>query len=531
MNPDQQPLTAQEKVPIEIWFEILALVPVTADLHALSLTSRKFYDLTVLALHRDLVWTKAGHVARSLPMWEANPGMNTAVRSLDLGVCTVLPGTPVPMIGLDGGLERQTQPTEPLHDGVMLRETLSYYGLSFESDERLASQPLHDAMLARIHTFTNISSLAFTSMILSNTHLLLIHSLPQLRSLRLELCLFHEGCGGPPPPTNHVDLPITDLTILNHRRCVSSILFSHVNFDGNILPILTLCTARTLRTLTVDSSADVFRHVYRVYDATAQGLLIPPHLAHVFVLRRRVFKGEVQPMYPGENNFPERHLYHFAVQAPALRTLSTPTFAPQNVTIAAEALPLTLERFAAPVETAAHVASVRDLEALGVLQCALGSREAINALESIATSRPRLKMLMLELRGWDQEVISAVVKLFKELRRLKIVYEGQTCPSEDFLVTLGPEFLPHMPHLHTLELYAQPMAFGRKAEYPRKLYDDSFGSIEEELLNMVIPYNRYSSALRKVQFTSGYVVQRAYEGTRWVVERMRRVEEKDDLSY
>ncbi|KAH9848977.1 hypothetical protein C2E23DRAFT_841314 [Lenzites betulinus] len=531
MNTEQEVQAAHQKVPIEIWLEILALVPVTADLHALSLTSRRFYDLTVRALHRDLVWAKAEHVARSLPMWEANQGMDTAVRSLDLGVCTVLPGMPVPMIGLDGRREQHAQRTQLLQDGAMLQETLFFYRLSLESKGNLATEPLHDAMLARIQTFTNISTLAFTSMILSNTHLSLIHSLPQLRNLRLELCLFHEGRGGPPPPTNHVDLPITELTILNHRRCITNILFSHVSFDGNIMPILTLCTARSLRTLTVDSSADVFRHVYRVFEAPAQGWPIPPNLEHVFVLRRRIFQNEVQPMYPGENNFPERHLYHFAVQARALRTLSTPTFAPQNVTIAAEVLPRTLERFAAPVETAAYVAAVRNVEALGVLQCALGSREAINALESIATSRPQLKMLMLELRGWDEEVISAVVNLFKSLRRLKIVYEGEARPSEDFLVALGPEFLPHMPYLHTLELYAQPTSFSRKAEHPSALYDSSFGSIEEELLNMVIPYNRYSKTLRKVQFSTGYVVQRAFEGARWSVERLRRVEEKDDLSY
>ncbi|EIW51570.1 uncharacterized protein TRAVEDRAFT_157088 [Trametes versicolor FP-101664 SS1] len=535
MNAAQPVLTPQEKVPVEIWLEILALVPATADLHSLSVASRKFYDLTVRALHRNIVWLDPAHAARSLPVWDTYPGMDLAVRSLELGVSAVLPGMSSTLIGLDGQPEAEpVRRPHLLEDGILLQHTVRYHGMCSQSTAGFASPALHDAMFARIGTFKNISTLAFTDMIITNTHFALIHSLPQLRALRLDLCLFREGRGGPPLTFNHADLPLTELTITNLRRQISAMVLAQVHFDehsGNLTTVLALCTARTLRTLTVDASADVFRLIYNAWNADARGWAIPPQLAHVFVVRRRSARGEAQPVYLGEEAFPHTDLYHFAVRALSLRTLSTPIFVPPNTTIAPEALPLGLERFAAPVETASAVAAARDVQALGVLKCALDGRDAIQALESVAASRPGLKMLMLELRGWDEEVLSAVVKLFKELRRLKIVYEGTDGPSEDFLVTLGPEFLSRMSHLHTLQIYAQPELVGTKANHPAYLYDCSFESIEEELANLVIPYNRYCPTLRKVQFLTGYVVARTWDGAGWAVERLRRLEVKDDLSF
>ncbi|KAI0363436.1 hypothetical protein BV20DRAFT_975709 [Pilatotrama ljubarskyi] len=522
--------SASEKIPAEIWLDILDQVPSTADLHSMSVTCKKFHDLSLRALHRDLIWTKPEHVARSLPLWDAHQGMDVAVRSLELGVSTVPPGTLVSMIGLDGNPEAPPPNAPRLpENGAYLRGTMAYYHLHDESRGGFASRALHDAMIRRINTFTNISSLTFTNMLVYDMHFALIHSLPQLRSLRLELCIFQDQFGS--QTFNHATLPITELTLLNVRRRVVSFFLEQVSFDENLSHVLSLCTAHNLRTLTVDPTADVFWHIYGAWNAAARGWTIPSSLAHVFVVRRRLFEGEVQPVYFGENNFPETHLYHFAVQAPALRTLSTPIFVPPNVTIAAEALARGLKGFAAPVETALVIARVREVEALGLLNCGLESREGINAVESVAMSRPGLKMLMLELKGWDDEIVPAVTGLLKELRRLKIVYKGNARPSEDFMVMLAPELLRKLRELHTLELYAEAGRIGRKAEYPRALYDASFETIEEELVNLVIPWNRYCPKLRRVQLCAGYVVKRACEGGRWTVERIRCLEEKDDLRF
>ncbi|KAI0360246.1 hypothetical protein OH77DRAFT_1444820 [Trametes cingulata] len=517
------PLTASEKVPAEIWLEILDLVPSTADLHSLSVSCKMFHDLTMRALHRDLMWTKPAHVARSLPLWEQHPGMDAAVRSLELGVSAVPPGIWLRTIGLDG--EREDQPVQgpymptvrtSVHDNTHPRR------LRRDSTHWYPSRALHDAMLARIHTFTNIASLTFTGMVVNDVHFALVHSLSRLRSLRFDFCVFQGAHAPHAQAFNHATLPITELTMLNVRRNTSD--------AERLTHVLSLCTAHNLRTLTVDPTADVFQHIYGAWNAPTHGWTVPPSLEHVFVVRQDSNQ-EVQPAPFGGNNFPETHMYHFAVHAHGLRTLSTPMFVPQNVTIAPEALPASLTRFAAPVETATVVAAARDVESLGVLNCGLESREAINALESVAASRPKLKMLMIELKGWDDEIVPAVADLFKELRRLKIVYKGDTRPSEELMVMLAPEFLAKLPELHTLELYADPGPGGRKSEYPRALYDDSFESIEEELVNLVIPWNRYCPKLRRVQVCVGYVVQRTWEGGPWSVERQRRLQEKDDLSF
>ncbi|KAI0674694.1 hypothetical protein C8Q78DRAFT_967203 [Trametes maxima] len=522
-------MPASHKVPAEIWLDILDLVPSTADLHSVSVTCKKFHDLSVRALHRGLSWTRPQHIARSLPIWDNCHGMDAAVRSLELGVSSIDRAVGFDLVGLNGQLEPSRSGRRRIGT---LADTINHYKMD-EQAGGFASRELYEAMFARIHTFTNLSSLAFTNMLVYDVHFELIHRLPALRSLRLELCVFQPSPGG--QTLNHADLPITELTMVNLRRVLLN--REPLQYDEDITHALTLCLARNLRTLTVDSSADVFRRVFGAWDAPQRGWTIPAQLTHVYVVRRRLFAGEVQPLYRGESSFPETYLYHFAVQAHALRTLWTPLFAPANMTIAHEALPPRLQCFAAPVETAAAVAGVRALEALGIFKCGLGGREAINALESVAAKSSNLKMLMLELKansnpkGWDEEVISAVTDLFKGLRRLKIVYEGPEGPTEDFLVMLAPEFLSKLPHLHTLELYPQPGQKGTKPHYPVFLHDASFESLEEELRNIVIPYNRYCPELRRVQLCSGYVMARTCTAGRWELERIRRLPEKDDLSY
>ncbi|KAI0327629.1 hypothetical protein GY45DRAFT_1373039 [Cubamyces sp. BRFM 1775] len=529
MQPYTPPIPLTEKVPAEIWLEIFEQVPTRADLHSVSVACKKFHDLTLRPLHRDLVWAKAMHVVHSLPLWKVKRGMDVAVRSLVLGVSAVPPNVYVPMVGRDGNPEPPPPHPSVNEDDQMLVATLRYYKFLDDDGDFFASRALHDAMFFRIRTFTNIASLTLSHMLVYDKHFELIHSLSRLRTLRLEFCVFQNRIGR--QTFNHADLPITDLTMVNLRRRCMAFLAHQVTYDEDLTHILSLCTARNLQTLTVDSSADVFRHIFGAWDAHQRGWLIPTGLQNVYVLRRRCIDGEVQPLFHGENNFPETNLYHFAVQAPSLRTLSTPLFVPQNVMIAPQALPPSLERFAAPVETATFVAAVRDVKALGVLKCGLGSREAINALESVALCRPALKMLLLELRGWDDEVVPAVAELFKDLRRLKVLYEGDVGPSEDFLVMLAPEYLTKMPNLHTIELYPQPRAGSAKPDHPRFLYDASYESVEEELRNLVIPYNRYCPRLRKVQVCSGYIMARTCEGGPWEMERVRQYQEKDDLSY
>ena len=102
---------------------------------------------------------------------------------------------------------------------------------------------------------------------------------------------------------------------------------------------------------------------------------------------------------------------------------------------------------------------------------------------------------------------------------------------QDFLVSLAPEFLADLPELHTLELYAQPFPGAKRPECPRMLFDPSFDSLEEELRNIIIPWNRYCPKLRTVQLHAGCVMRRWYEGGAWHLEKVRRFNEVEDLDY
>ena len=88
-----------------------------------------------------------------------------------------------------------------------------------------------------------------------------------------------------------------------------------------------------------------------------------------------------------------------------------------------------------------------------------------------------------------------------------------------------------LPELHTLELYEMPPHGIHIPDHPTHLFDDSFESIEEELQNLVIPWNRYCPKLRKVQLHAGYVMTRGFEGAEWKLERVRRLAIKEDLDF
>ncbi|RPD64604.1 hypothetical protein L226DRAFT_565410 [Lentinus tigrinus ALCF2SS1-7] len=508
-------LSAVEKIPAEVWLQIFQDVPRSTDLHSVSVASRRFRDLTTRALHRDLVWMNGKHVAENFSVWETNEGMENSVRSLQLGRTAALDNF--------------------LHNGT----------------SQVTPGQLQAILFARIRLFTNLSTLTFTDMSIYSGHFALIHALPQLRSLRFDHCMFHHDAA---EDVNNKSLPITELTMLNirsgsrirtHGPPVVQIPIAAVHaWQQPVHPVhpldplarvLSLAVAQNLRTLTVDASADVFRLVFNASDAEARGWTVPASLEHVYIARDHTVAAW-EPNQPanwgggGHGVFPDTHLYHFCTLATNLRTVSTPLFASAQLTVAPEDLPVGLERFAAPLETAQFVAAVCDLKALGLLKCGLKGGEGLTALEDIACVRPGLKMLSMEVKAWDPEVVPAVSLHFRELRRLKVVYDS-VGPDENYIVSLAPDFLANLPDLHTLEMYRLPKHGGFIPAHPKHLFDPSWGSIEEELRDILIGWNRFCPKLRKVQLVSGYIMTRAFEGATWTLQKVHRLEQVEDLEY
>ena len=413
---------ATERVPAEIWLEIFEQLPKGTDLHSISITCRKFNQLSARALHRDVVWYRAKLVAHDLNTWERNVGMEAAVRSLVLGVSRLPQGLFASAVERDGrmsqstGVDARSTAIPWAFEGLVDRISLNIVDNSF------AAPSLHTEMWEKIEAFKNLSTLTFANMFVLPEHFLLIHSLQQLRTLRIDTCaVCSRSSHAPQALPSHVALPITDLALFNIRRSSRSPILPPNGID-DVSYALSLCVAQGLRRLAIDASSDVFRHVFGAWDAQARGWTIPPTLEHLYV-RKRVVGVERPSLFAVDHAFPDTHLYHFCVQAKSLRTVSTPIFVPAQVAIAPEALPSGLERFCAPLETAQLVAAVRDLKALGLLKCGVAAREGITALAGIGQACPGLRMLLVEFKGWDEEIFSAAAQLFKELRRLKVVYE------------------------------------------------------------------------------------------------------------
>ncbi len=88
-----------------------------------------------------------------------------------------------------------------------------------------------------------------------------------------------------------------------------------------------------------------------------------------------------------------------------------------------------------------------------------------------------------------------------------------------------------MPDLHTLEMYRLPRDGKFKPEYRTHLFDPSWGSIEEEMRDIVVPWNKFGQKLRRVQLISGYALTRRFEGETWKLEKVAKLKRVEYLDY
>jgi len=255
----------------------------------------------------------------------------------------------------------------------------------------------------------------------------------------------------------------------------------------------------------------------------------------------------------GGGDFPEAALFSFLQRCPTLTTYSTYHCATQNPQLPPGMLP-NLREYAGPVGTLLGVVgNGRPIKSLRLTNCTGpeaagnterapnaampnnvgGQREGLPALAAVASTLPDLEELDVEFAAWDDEIMHAIVRFFPELRTLKITYEVGG-PTETALVAMGPELLSRLAHMRTLHLYTRPISstamrsvdydsddeVERELRHPLCLFDDTFSSFEDELRELVIPWNRYCPALREVRLTTEFKLLRGYEGGRWSLQRI-----------
>ena len=493
-------LNAAEQVPAELWMNIFELMESPADLNAIVRTCRAFHRYGTRALHRTLIWRSPEDVVANLPLWDIDPGMYPGVKSLELRVSTVPDDVPATLVTRAGDLVRRNPPDPPVapmpnlqhphahphaqppvpvlvppfwHPGQHIhwqddivgggwaadwiadqvhnmqqaqtspeRKSVKYYKLY----QHFASATLYDGMLARIEGFVNLESLAFRDVIFTDSLFGTIHALPNLRKLRLEFCLFPSR--NSLTARDHSTLPITELTLLNLRRQVvrggDTALEGHHAFadmDDDIECALGLALAENLRTLRVDSTADVFGSVYRKRQGGVYVFNIPPHLESLYVQRKQLFDGTVQPTYAGEQLFPGA-VYSIMERAPTLTTVSLAYPLPKHSSFPrADVLP-NLTRCEGVLETVVAMTSGRPLEAISILRSDTPTDGILEMLARKAKEHPNLQVLSLHCKTWDIEILDAICQLFPQLRQLKLTFDlrepGKMWEHRDYWTAVHP---------------------------------------------------------------------------------------------
>ncbi|EMD34604.1 hypothetical protein CERSUDRAFT_116769 [Gelatoporia subvermispora B] len=516
-----------DKIPADVWMEVFGHINHPQTLLNVSLASKAFCDFAFRALHRHLIWRKPQDAVASISVFGNNPGLQIYVRTLCVGVSTL----PEPLGGFivdENGEIAQRAPGDIAGiDHTRLNNSLRYY--SSEPSPLFASRALHDSMINRIAGFASLANLTFFNVIFTHQHFTLFHSLPRLRKLHLEFCIFPLRSRS--PSLDHSTLSLTELTMLNlRRRLIDWNDGHHVTVEEDVTHILTLATAHNLRTLRVDSTADVFRHVFRAntWDDRTPEYTIPVHLERLYVQRKQLFPGKVQPMFPGEGSFPDGYCYHFLWRARSLQTLSLCAHSDLSRAPPQDALP-NLRQYAGQIDSALPMAKGRRVEAFS-LTFAPDVRQGLTTLASLGRHFPDLKMLSLVMKEWEPEVIYIVSHQFTKLRKLRIVYDIGG-PNEDLVVSFGPDYFLLMPELHTVQIFSTPADHSTRAAHPKHLFDPTFNSVEEELQNLVIPWNRFCSSLREVQLMAGYVMNRGFEGDKWKMTRVDKYDTAEDFQY
>ncbi|KAI0073230.1 hypothetical protein K474DRAFT_1649839 [Panus rudis PR-1116 ss-1] len=517
------PLQIPEDVPTELWMNIFESMDNPTDLCSVILTCRKFYECGIRSLYRNLRWMDPIAISSGLHAWDESPQLCNDVRSLKFGVSTIPAWYPATFVGARGTVFSSQFMGPP--DGRAVHPISMGFFRSGLSQDLFAHGPFYDTILARVATFTNLSRLILKDLLFTDRLYSTIYSLPALRHLHIESCVSprRQSLTERDPTT----LPITELTLLNLRRALVSLAepMDARHADDDILPILSLGRARNLRTLRVDPTADIFNRVYVVWSHQ-QGVWAihpPPDLEVLHLERKGVVRDNGAPQSVSETSFPDRAVYKLLLRCPTIHTLTIAQSLPQHTPYPVNALP-NLKNFQGLADTVPIVTRHKQLDAISILHSDTMTK-FMDTLGSVAHSQPNLKMLSLECGRWNDELLHAIPQLFPRLRRLHVTYL-RGGPTELEVSSWGPLFLSRLPDLHTFQCYEAPHPSGHSDPYmpdPRPsddpdhpyLFDNTWDSIESEMRDLLIPWNRFCKSLREVQLCRKWKMRRTYDGGRW----------------
>jgi hypothetical protein len=431
-------LSPVNKVPAELWMFIFELLEDFKDLNNVLRTCRSFHNYSIRALHRTIVWRTPASYAHNLPFWRnAAEVMLHNVKSLELHVSTLPDDAPGIFVENDGRLLFRPDPNplfrypegpwveedpDDIHNLPIIR-TIKFYKVQ----QMYATTALYGTLITRLRSFVKLQTLRLQDLFVSDELLGTLHMLPGLRTLHIESCFFPRRQSI--TARDYSTLPITSLTLLNLRRQVlrgghhgedENHMFAEM--DEDISYALDIASAHNLRTLRVDSTADVFALVYRKRDHGAYTYKIPAHLEHLYVMRKRIVKNTVQPMYSSEQLFPIA-AYAVMERSPTLTTVSLGYPLPKHYPFPrGDSIP-NLAHCEGALDTIAALATDRPLRALSILRSDAATEGILETLMDLSKEHRELQMLAIHSKAWDLEILHAITQLFPKLRRLRLTYD------------------------------------------------------------------------------------------------------------
>ena len=442
-------MTITEDVPAELWLTIFELMDSPVDLNSVVRTCRRFRNYGIRALHRHLIWKRPEEFVQNYTLWGQDPGMAAGVRSLELRISTLpddVPGMLIDPYGLvthreAAGyfLDLDDEPFWLLPDAdqqVFSQSTMhsiNYYKL-FHS---YANAAVYANLVHQLSTFTLLGSLTLKDLFITDDLFAALFHLPALRRLHVEFCLFPRR-QATTTPRDFSALPITELTLLNLRRQVMSAgrnghdLHAFADMDEDIEYGLALASAQSLESLRVDSTADVFATVYRRRLQGVYVYAVPPRLARLYVQRKQVVEGAVQPLFHAEQLFPSA-AYAVMERCPTLHTVSLAYALPKHSSFPKlDALPNLTHCVGFLDAVAAMTAGIAGatgpgvragIRGISVLRSDTSTEGILDFLARKAKTHPRLEMLSIHCKTWDMEVLDAICQLFPWLKKLRVTFD------------------------------------------------------------------------------------------------------------
>ncbi|KAK7024694.1 F-box domain-containing protein [Favolaschia claudopus] len=413
---------SMDSLPQEIWLRIFHLVDDAQSLHSVVSACRKFYSLGTEALVRNIAWRTIIKARNHLEFWDRNPTKTHLVRSIYL--------------------------------------SLDDNGTDAEQD--------HPEIFGRIQSFPKLQHLKLAFGAVPDVLYPTLQALPSVTHLTLTSCSIP-----PPPPFFPLSFPspnppaeiqVTHLTVLKLRPTLSTTF----NADAVTAPIA--YHLPNLQSFTTDSLG-----IQIPVDASARLTSLTINLMGLV--------GDVQSRLDAMlHRMPA--LVHLDVSiATYLNQLAphgTALLSPQPP----PALPA-LRTLCAPWPAAGHIApGAPELTHFRVTSPIPKSADAVWLLEHLRSGVPLLRVALLRLSAWDDEVLLAAARCLPSCEVLEVVYHDAG-PSDSFLFDLGIQHLPLMRSLHTLRIFSRPALAAPAA--PRFHWDAEDQAIFDEIGPILLP--------------------------------------------